>query len=114
MHNLGTLALEEGGRVDFARLRTERLERTLAEMARRELDVLVLGREANARYASGARRLWTAGTRPFGPGCVVVRATRQVHLLSTWDDGIPEAIPPENLYSITWNPMNLIGAIGRI
>ena len=39
MHNLGTLALEEGGRVDFARLRGERLERALAEMARRGLDV---------------------------------------------------------------------------
>src|SRR5581483_509628 len=77
-------------------------------------DVLVLGREANARYASGARRLWTAGTRPFGPGCVVVRATRQVHLLSVWDEGIPESIPRENLYGLSWNPMNLIGAIGRI
>src|SRR5262245_48182876 len=114
MHNLGTVALEEGGRVDFARLRTERFERVLAEMARRELDVLVLGREANARYASGGRRLWTGGTRTFGPGCVVVRATRQVNLLSVFDEVVPPATPPQNLYGITWNPRNLIGGLAQI
>ena len=50
MQNLGTLALEEGGRVDFARLRRQRLARTLEAMTRRDLDILILGREANARY----------------------------------------------------------------
>jgi hypothetical protein len=53
----------------------EGLERTLGEMGRRHVDVLVLGREANARFVSGATRLWLAGTRPFAPGCVVVRET---------------------------------------
>ena len=35
--------------------------------------MLVVGREGNARYVSGAPRLWTAGSRAFGPGCVLVR-----------------------------------------
>lgn len=106
--NPGTMALDEGGRVDFARMRRERRERVLAAMERHGVDVLVLGREGNARYASGARRLSLAGTRPFGPGCVVVRATGQVHLISTWDDGIPPEIPHENLFGITWNPLNYV------
>ncbi len=98
------MALEEGGRVDFARLRRERLKRCLTVMDQAGIDVLVLGRESNARYVSGARRLWNAGTRPFGPGCVVVGSSAQVHLLSTWDDGVPPEIPRENLFGLTWNP----------
>ena len=54
--------------------------------------------------------LWNAGTRPFGPGCVVVRATREIYLLSTWDEGVPEEIPHDHLYGITWNPMNFVDA----
>jgi len=80
-------------------------------MADADIDVLVLGREANARYVSGANRLWLAGTRPFAPGCVVVRETGAVHLLSVTDDGVPPSIPADRLYPITWNPMNLIGAV---
>jgi Xaa-Pro dipeptidase len=110
----GTFALDDGGRVDFDRLRRERRERVLAEMERRELDVLLLGREANARFTAGARRLWTAGTRPFAPGCVVVRATGQVHLLSVWDDGIPPEIPRDHLYGISWDPMHLLESLGAI
>jgi Xaa-Pro aminopeptidase len=90
----------------------EHLERTRAAMAAAEVDLLVLGREANARYVSGAHRLWLAGTRPFAPGCVVVRDTGAVHLLSVTDDGVPAAVPPERLYPITWNPMNLMAAVG--
>lgn len=114
MENLGTMALEEGARIDFARLRTARRERLLAEMERRGVDVLILGREGNARYASGARRLFLAGTRPFGPGCIVVRRTGQVHLIGTWDDGIPPEIPRANLFGITWNPMNYLTWIKAI
>ena len=73
-----------------------------------DIDVLVLGREANVRYVSGAPRLWIAGSRPFGPGCVVVRATGEIHLLSTWDEGVPDDIPHEHLYGITLNPMNFV------
>src|SRR5262249_11248259 len=93
--DLGTVALEDAPRVDFTRLRAQRRSRCLEAMERHGLDVLVLGRDANARYVAGARRLWTAGTRAFAPTCVLVRATGDVHLLSTWDDGIPEEIPRE-------------------
>lgn len=110
----GTMALPEGGRVDFARMRAERRARVFEQMEANDLDALVLGREDNARYASGARRLWTAFTRPFGPGCVVVRSTGQVHVLSSWDDGIPDEIPRENLYGITWNPAHMVEALAAI
>ena len=65
---------------DDAVLRRARRDRVLAEMESAGVDVLVVGREANARYVSGAPRLWTAGSRAFGPGCVLVRATGAVHL----------------------------------
>ena len=93
---------------------TSGLARVLDEMARRDVDVLLLGREANARFVSGATRLWLAGTRPFAPGCVVVRGTGDVHLLSITDDGVPAAVPPAHLYPITWNPRNLVGAVAAI
>jgi Xaa-Pro dipeptidase len=80
-------------------------------MADADVDVLVLGREANARYVSGADRLWLAGTRPFAPGCFVVRETGAVHLLSVTDDGVPPSIAVDRLYPISWNPMNLVGAV---
>src|SRR5687767_2954007 len=93
---------------DHAALRLGRRARAFAAMEAADLDVLVLGRVANIRYASGVPLLWNAGTRPFGPGCVVVRATQEIHLLSTWDEGVPEEIPHDHLYGITWNPMNLV------
>ncbi|BBY24523.1 hypothetical protein MSTO_47280 [Mycobacterium stomatepiae] len=83
-------------------------------MAAHDLDVLVLGRQANVRYVTGVPQLWVAGTRPFGPSCVLVRETGAVHLLSTWDEGIPNDIPHENLYGISWNPMNTMSALRRI
>jgi len=61
------------------------------------LEVLVLGRPANVRYASGARQLWRTGANPFAPLCVVVRATEKVHLLSSWDEGVPPEIGREDL-----------------
>jgi Xaa-Pro aminopeptidase len=92
----------------------EGLARALDEMARRDVDVLVLGREGNARFVSEATRLWLAGTRPFAPGCVVVRETGAVHLLSVTDFGVPAAIPPERLYPMSWNPANIMGAVAAI
>jgi Xaa-Pro aminopeptidase len=83
-------------------------------MEAHDIDVLVLGQEANARYVAGAQRLWTAGSRPFGPGCVVVRATGAIHLVSTWDEGIPDDIPHDNLLGITWNPGNLLNWLRSI
>ncbi|OBB93077.1 Xaa-Pro peptidase family protein [Mycobacterium sp. 852002-40037_SCH5390672] len=99
---------------DERTLRLGRRQRALQQMAAHDLDVLVLGRQANVRYVTGAPQLWVAGTRPFGPTCVVVRETGAVHLLSTWDEGIPEDIPHENLYGISWNPMNTMSALSRI
>ena len=96
---------------DDRALRTGRRERALAQMEKHDLDVLVLGRQANVRYVSGAPQLWVAGTRPFGPTCVVVRETGAIHLLSTWDEGVPDDIPHENLYGIAWNPMNTISVL---
>ena len=66
----------------------------MAQMEAHDLDILVVGRQANARYVSGAPQLWVAGTRPFGPVATLVRKTGAVHLLSTWDEGIPEDIRP--------------------
>ncbi len=99
---------------DDAALRHARRERVLAEMEAADVDILVVGREANARYVSGAPRLWLAGTRPFGPGCVLVRGTRAVYLMSTWDEGVPEDIPHEHLYGITFNATNFVQVLRDI
>lgn len=92
----------------------EGLARTLAEMERRGVDVLVLGREGNARFVSEATRLWLAGTRPFAPGCVVVRETTAVHLMSVTDFGVPADIPRERLYPMSWNPANIMSAVAAV
>ncbi len=99
---------------DERTLRSGRRQRALDQMAAHDLDVLVLGRQANVRYVTGAPQLWVAGTRPFGPTCVVVRETGAVYLLSTWDEGVPDDIPHENLYGISWNPMSTMSALQRI
>lgn len=99
---------------DAQALRFGRRERAFAQMEAHDLDVLVMGRVANMRYVSGVPILWNAGTRPFGPGCVAVRATQEIYLLSTWDEGVPEEIPHDHLYGITWNPMNLVGVLKGI
>src|SRR6476469_10852582 len=93
---------------DERTLRSGRRQRALEQMAAHDLDVLVLGRQANVRYVTGAPQLWVAGTRPFAPICVVVRATGEIHLNSSWDEGIPEEIGHDHLYGLAWNPMTLI------
>ncbi|BBZ15381.1 M24 family metallopeptidase [Mycobacterium branderi] len=95
-------------------LRCGRRERVLAQMEAHDLDVLVLGRQANVRYVAGAPQLWIAGTRPFGPTCVLIRATGAIHLMSTWDEGVPDDIPHENLYGLAWNPMTVISVLQGI
>ena len=99
---------------DDRALRIARRERAFAEMDAHDLDVLVLGRQANVRYFTGAPQLWVAGTRPFGPICTVVRATREIYLNSTWDEGIPDDIPHDHLYGLAWNPMTLISVLKGI
>lgn len=92
-------------------LATSARTRVLDAMARDDIDVLLLGRESNARFVSGAARLFMAAERAFAPGCVVVRATAAVHLLSTGDAGIPESVPREHLYLMSWNPATLMSRI---
>jgi Xaa-Pro aminopeptidase len=55
-----------------------------------------------------------AGTRPFAPICVLVRATGEIHLNSSWDEGIPEEIGHDHLYGLAWNPMTLIEVLKQI
>ena len=93
---------------DERALRSGRRERALAQMEEHDLDILVLGRQANVRYVTGAPQLWVAGTRPFGPICAVIRGTGEIHLNSTWDEGIPGEIDHDHLYGLAWNPMTLI------
>ena len=99
---------------DDPALRTGRRERALAQMQAHDLDILVLGRQANVRYVTGAPQLWVAGTRPFAPICVLVRATGEIHLNSTWDEGMPEEIGHDHLYGLAWNPMTIIEVLKGI
>lgn len=101
---VGVGAMPEGGRVDFARLREDRRRRLFDAMAAADVDALLLGRPANVAFASGARQLWTAGTRPFSPGCVLLADGERIHLLSTWDEGVPAEIPHSQLFGLSWNP----------
>jgi Xaa-Pro aminopeptidase len=86
----------------------------MAQMDAHDLDILVLGRQANVRYVTGAPQLWIAGTRPFGPVCVVVRASGDIYLNSTDDEGVPEEIGRDHLYGLAWNPMTLIDVLKNI
>ena len=99
---------------DARALRSGRRERALAQMDAHDIDILVLGRQANVRYVTGAPQLWVAGTRPFGPICEVIRSTGEIHLNSTWDEGIPDEIAHDHLYGLAWNPMTLIEVLKKM
>ncbi|WAJ42575.1 M24 family metallopeptidase [Mycobacterium sp. Aquia_216] len=99
---------------DTRALRMGRRQRALAQMDEHGLDILVLGRQANIRYVTGAPQLWIAGTRPFGPMCVLVRATGDIYLNSTDDEGVPEEIDHDHLYGLAWNPMTLIDVLKKV
>jgi Xaa-Pro dipeptidase len=99
---------------DALQLRIGRRERALGQMEAHDLDILVLGRQANVRYVTGAPQLWIAGTRPFGPVCVVVRATGEIYLNTTDDEGVPDEIGHDHLYGLTWNPLTLIDVLKKI
>jgi len=91
-----------------------RLDTCLELMTRDGVDALFLGREANARTVSDAARLWLAGTRVFSPGCVVVRSSGAVHVLSNTDAVVPAGFPVERLYGVTWNPEKLLASLAAI
>jgi Xaa-Pro dipeptidase len=92
----------------------DRRRRLFAAMADAGLDVLVLGRPAEAAFATGARQLWTAGARPFGPLCIAVAATGRTHLLSVSDDDVPPELSHEDLFGLTWNPAILAPTLATI
>src|ERR1700760_2629026 len=99
---------------DARALRIGRRERALAQMGAHDLDILVLGRQANIRYVTGAPQLWIAGTRPFAPMCVMVRATGDIYLNSTDDEGVPAEIDHDLLYGLAWNPLTLIDVLKKV
>ena len=107
-------ALADPSCVDDVALRADRRRRLFAAMGERDLDVLVLGRPAEVAFASGARQLWTAGSRPFGPSCVAVRATGRTHLLSVSDHEVPPEVGHDDLFGLSWNPANIAASLGRI
>jgi Xaa-Pro aminopeptidase len=111
---IGMMGLEDDARVDFARLRAERRAKVFSGMESRDLDALMLGGVGNVRYASGARQLGRSGVLPFAPVAVVVRETERVHLLSTWDEGVPPEIGRDDLYRLSWNPANLAADLAKI
>jgi Xaa-Pro dipeptidase len=111
---VGMMGLEDDARVDFARLRAERRAKVLSGMESHGLDALMLGGVGNVKYVSGARQLGRSGVLPFAPAAVVVRETARVHLLSTWDEGVPPEIGRDDLYRLSWNPANLAADLARI
>jgi Xaa-Pro aminopeptidase len=58
--------------------------------------------------------LGRAGVLPFAPLCVAVRSTGRVHMLSTWDEGVPPEIDREDLYPLSWNPLKLMASVAAI
>lgn len=100
--------------LDDEALRADRRDRLFTAMATHDLDVLVLGRPAEVTFASGARQLWTAGSRPFGPACVVVASTGRTHLLAVSDHGVPPEVAHDDLFGLSWNPVNLVASLAAI
>lgn len=111
---VGMMSLEDDARVDFTRLRAERRAKVFSGMESHGLDALILGGVGNVRYVSGARQLGRAGVLPFAPVAVVVRQTGHVHLLSTWDEGVPPEISRDDLYALSWSPANLAASLAAI
>jgi Xaa-Pro dipeptidase len=112
--SIGTMGLEDDARVDFARLRADRRAKVFSGMESHDLDALMLGGVGNVKYVSGARQLGRSGVLPFAPVAVVVRDTQRVHLLSTWDEGVPPEIGRDDLYRMSWNPANLAADLVKI
>ncbi|WP_426574695.1 M24 family metallopeptidase [Aquihabitans sp. McL0605] len=109
-----TSAATNPSTVDDDAIRADRRRRLFDAMAAHDLDVLVLGRPAEVTFASGARQLWTAGSRPFGATCVAVRSTGHTHLLSVSDDNVPIEVGHADLYGLHWNPAVLAEELAAI
>lgn len=111
---IGMMGLEDDARVDFSRLRAERRAKVFSGMETHGIDALMLGGSGDVHYVSGARVLGRAGVLAYAPVAVVVRETGRVHLLSTWDEGVPPEIAREDLYGLSWNPANLMASLAAI
>lgn len=109
-----TLVRPDGDDPAAAALRGTRRRRLLDAMAEQQLDALVLSRPDNVAYATGARQLWIAGTKPVGPSCIVMAATGRVHLISVSADGVPAEIPHDDLIERSWDPRRLSAALAAI
>jgi Xaa-Pro aminopeptidase len=44
----------------------------------------------------------------------MVREGNRVHLMSVWDDGMPPEVPHDGLFSMAWNPMNILASVQKI
>jgi Xaa-Pro aminopeptidase len=95
-------------------MRDQRRAKVLSGMESHGLDALMLGGVGNVKYVSGARQLGRSGVLPFAPVAVVIRETARVHLLSTWDEGVPPEIGRDDLYRMSWNPANLAADLAKI
>ena len=95
------------------RLHPARLARCLGAMREHDLDALVLSRAANVRYASGARRIYSAGTRPFSPACLVT-AGGVVHVLGIGDAGVPAHVPAADRHLGRWHAADVAATLARI
>jgi Xaa-Pro aminopeptidase len=69
--NFGQMAVDWETRIDFEKMRRERLQRAREAMAKNNLDYLVLMRLENARYVTGIKRLYWPTIR-LGGGPIVV------------------------------------------
>src|SRR5258707_4716605 len=111
---VGKRALEDDPGFDSARLRAARRAKVFSGMESHDLDALMLGGVGDVRYVSGARQLGRSGVLPFAPVAVAVRETGRVHLLSTWDEGVPPEIGRDDLYRLSWKPANLAADLAKV
>ncbi|MDH4170769.1 MAG: M24 family metallopeptidase [Acidimicrobiia bacterium] len=92
----------------------DRFARTRAAARAIDLDILILGRRDDVRYLTGSEQLWTAGTRPFGAVATLVVGSGDLYVLSTWEEGVSELVPFENLHGISWNAATVAGRLGAV
>ena len=87
----GMLAVDYEDRIDFPRLRRERIERTVKAMREQKVDALILQRAANVRYTTGARTMVEDAPREYQiPAISVVFGDgRPPYLFTAEPDGVP-------------------------
>ena len=94
--HFGQMQVDWETRIDFEKMRRERLQRAREAMAKNSLDYLILLRIENARYVTGIKRLYWPTIR-LGGGPVVV-------LPQQGDPGIWITDPNFACKSLTWVP----------